>query len=147
MQTVVGKHKIKQVYNKVFISYANEDYNYALEVYNYLEENQFKPWLDKKKLLVGERWEPAIMLELRLSNFIILLLSNVSVTKRGFVQREFRKALRYAEEKLDSDIFILPIKIDNCVVPEELSIFNWQQLSDSKSSGNLLKALNTQRDM
>jgi hypothetical protein len=133
------------MYNKIFISYAREDYQFALELFNYLEENNFKPWLDKKKLLVGERWESTLMLELKLSDFIILLLSDTSVTKRGFVRREFRKALRYAEEKLESDIFILPIKIDDCTVPEELSIFNWHSYSELMSSGDLLKSLNFQR--
>ena len=133
------------MFNKVFISYAREDFHSAENIYEHLEAHNFNPWMDKKKLLVGQRWENQIMSELRLADFIIILLSKVSVAKRGFVQREFKYALKYAEEKLNSDIFILPIKLDDCAVPEELGVFNWTEFN-IESNNQIVQALNHQRN-
>ncbi len=133
------------MFDKVFISYAREDVQFAKKIYEHLEVNNFRPWMDKEKLLVGQQWEPQIMNELRSADFIIILLSKTSVSKRGFVQREFKYALKYAEEKLTSDIFILPIKLDDCEVPPELGIFNWVHLGDFEARGKIIEALNAQR--
>lgn len=40
--------------DKVFISYAKEDYIFAEKLYDFLKENDFKPWLDKKEILPGK---------------------------------------------------------------------------------------------
>lgn len=137
---------IYTMFNKVFISYAREDFEFAEEIYGYLEVNNFIPWMDKKRLMIGDRWENQIMTELKIADFIILLLSKTSVAKRGFVQREFKYALKYAEEKLNSDIFILPIKLDDCQVPEELAIFNWAEFNPVETQKEILLSLNHQRN-
>jgi len=133
------------MFNKVFISYAREDFESAKNMFEYLEANNFIPWMDKMKLLVGQRWENQIMKELRIADFIIILLSQTSVAKRGFVQKEFKEALKYAEEKLNTDIFILPIKLDDCNIPEELSVFNWVDF-DNETHSKISQSLNYQRN-
>lgn len=133
------------MYNKVFISYAKEDSKTAENLYDFLKLYRYDPWLDKKKLLPGQDWNIEIKLALKKADFIILLLSNTSVVKRGFVQREFKLALEYCDEKLDSDIYIIPCKIDDCEVPEKLSKFQWAELSSPDSFENILSSLNLQR--
>ncbi|QBR12566.1 toll/interleukin-1 receptor domain-containing protein [Sphingobacterium sp. CZ-2] len=108
------------MFDKVFISYAKEDYVFAEKLYDFLAENNFKPWLDKKNLLPGQEWDFEIKKGLRDANYVILLLSDNSVQKRGYVQREFKIALKYYEEKLEDDIYLIPIKINKCDVPDLL---------------------------
>lgn len=134
------------MFNKVFISYASEDYGTACNIYDFLSMHDYLPWLDKKKLLPGEKWDYRIKKELRESDFIILLLSSISVAKRGYVQKEFKKSVEYSEEKLYSDIFIIPIKIDDCDVPDELSSFQWAKFGSTNLEESILKSLNTQRN-
>jgi hypothetical protein len=134
------------MYDKIFISYAKEDLAFAEKLYNYLEENGFKPWIDKKGILPGQNWDFVIKKALREANYIILLLSDTSVQKRGYVQREFKIALDYVEEKLEDDIYIIPLKINNCEVPEKLSRFQWIEYDESLTSFELiLRSLNLQR--
>ena len=133
------------MYNKVFISHAKEDSVSAEELYDFLKSSGYNPWLDKKDISVGQKWESEIMSALKKADFIILLLSKTSVAKRGYVQKEFRLALEYCEEKLDSDIFIIPCKIDNCEIPGKLSIFQWVEIADTDSFKKILSALNLQR--
>jgi hypothetical protein len=112
-------------YNKIFISYAKEDFQYALTLYRYLDELSYVPWLDKIRLLPGSNWELEINKALKDSDFIILLLSSTSVFKRGYVQKEYKLALQYWEQRLEDDIYIIPVLIDECQLPESLSRFQW----------------------
>ncbi|RDK85584.1 uncharacterized protein DUF3298 [Marinirhabdus gelatinilytica] len=131
------------MFDKVFISYAKEDYKFAEQLYDFLETTNYNPWLDKKKILPGQDWNFILRKELRDSDFIILLLSKTSVQKRGYIQREFKLALEYYEEKLDDDIFLIPVKIDDCEVPLKLGKFQWVEYLNGFES--ILKAMNLQR--
>lgn len=134
-------------YDKVFISYAKEDYKAASELYDYLCDWHFDPWLDKRKLLGGQGWDYEIKKALKEADFIILLLSQTSVAKRGYVQKEYRLALEYCEEKLDSDIYIIPYKIDECTVPDKLSKYQWIEMKNEKNEAfmSITSSLNSQR--
>ena len=92
---------IDKKYNKVFISYASEDFETANDIHNYLTINNFEPWIDKKNILPGQNWDKEILNALKISDFIIILLSQISVEKRGYVQKEYKLAIRFLEEKLD----------------------------------------------
>ncbi|MBL7914393.1 MAG: TIR domain-containing protein [Bacteroidia bacterium] len=133
------------MYDQVFISYAKEDHETAEKLFDFLTLYRYDPWLDKKKLLPGQDWNTEIRLALKKADFIVLLLSKISVAKRGFVQREFKLALEYCEGKLDTDIYIIPCKIDDCEIPEKLSKFQWAELSTPDSFELILNSLNLQR--
>lgn len=134
------------MHNKVFISYAKEDFNFAEKLYDYLEENDFRPWLDKKSILPGQDWNFTLRKALREANYIVLLLSNTSVQKRGYIQREFKLALDYYEEKLEDDIYLIPLKIGDCIIPESLSKFQWIDFIDDTSFNLIYTSLSFQRD-
>lgn len=135
------------MYNKIFISYATEDFQYADKLHKFLSENGFEPWMDKKNLLPGQDWDFQIQQSLRKADFIILLLSNTSVSKRGYVQKEFNQAVIYCDEKLESDIYIIPIKIDACEAPSKLQKFQWVEYSSSDAPDKILAAINFQRSL
>ena len=133
------------MYNEVFISHAREDSDSAKWISKFLKSNNFVPWLDKEKILPGQNWEIEIMSALRKVDYIILLFSKASVEKRGFVQKEWNLALKYCEEKLDSDIFIIPCRIDDCEIPEKFCKYQWVDLRDPDAFKKISDALNLQR--
>lgn len=133
------------MYNKIFISYVSEDRQYAEKLHSALIENGFEPWMDKKDLLPGQDWDFQIRTALNKANFIIILLSSTSVTKRSYIQREFRIALEYYQEKLDSDIYIIPVKIDKCEIPDKLAKFQWVEYDSVDSIDKIIKAIEHQR--
>ena len=134
------------MHNKIFISYAKEDIIFAEKLYDFLNINSFRPWLDKKELLPGQDWNFTIKKALREADYIIVLLSSNSVQKRGYVQREFKLALDYYEEKLDDDIYLIPLKINNCEIPSKLSKFQWTDYNENDSFQKVLQSLNLQRE-
>lgn len=134
------------MYRKVFISHASEDTDDAEFIYDFLKSNHYEPWLDLKALKVGMQWDYEIEQALRQSDFVIILLSKIATSKRGYIQREIKRMDRYSEEKLLDDIYILPILIDDCEVPRSLSKYQYMKTSQVDFKDNLLESLNFQRE-
>ena len=110
---------------RVFLCHSKRDKDYVKALYNRLVELGCDPWLDEEKLLPGQKWAKEIPLAIKASHVFLVCLSADSVTKRGFVQKEIKMALDVAEEIPEGDIFIIPIKIQPCAVPDSLSKYHW----------------------
>lgn len=135
------------MFDKVFISYAREDESFAIKLFHYIKKIGYSPWIDKENIDAGKDWMFEIEKALSEANFIILLLSNVSVSKRGIVQREFKLAVEYCKNYLASDTFILPIKTDDCEIPFELSKKHCIDVFSESDFMLVKKALDKQRDL
>jgi hypothetical protein len=127
----------------VFVSYAREDETRAREVYKRLLNSGYKPWMDKEDLVPGEAWDPAIKRAVRNSDFLVLCLSAKSVAKRGYLQREFKLALDLSQEMLSTDIYLIPVRLDQCQPPDELSHLQWVDIFRPDGWNRLLAALET----
>jgi hypothetical protein len=118
------------------MSYAREDATIAKKLYYDLKAVGVVPWLDVIDLLPGERWKPAISRAILNSTYFLALLSSSSVNKRGYVQRELRQALDILGEFPDSEVFLIPVRLDECrPVNEELSELNWVDLFPAYEAG------------
>ncbi|UYB51171.1 TIR domain-containing protein [Xanthomonas sp. AM6] len=106
---------------KVFVSYAREDGEAALEIYNWLASIGVEPWIDQRCLLPGQNWEAEIAKAFSDANVILLLLSPRSVHKRGFVQREANEALQKLVYKQPTDVYAVPVLLEPCEVPSQIS--------------------------
>ncbi len=126
---------------RIFISYAREDEHAVKRIYWDLVGAGFQPWMDKVDLLPGEDWRLAIENAMRSADFLIICLSNTSVKKRGFVQRELKVALDLWQEKLRGDIYIIPARLEPCELPDELSGFQSVDLFDEDQWPRLVRAL------
>lgn len=99
---------------KIFISYAKEDKSFAEKLYIDLQQAGVEPWIDSLDLIPGQPWDRAIRKAIGDSSYFIAVLSSRSVGKKGYVQKEIRHALAIAEEYPEDEIFIIPIRIDEC---------------------------------
>lgn len=126
---------------QIFLSYVNEDREKVDELYRKLSDAGFKPWMDKRDILAGENWSLSIQQAIRDSDFFLVCLSSRSVTKRGFFQVEMRKALDIWQEKLESDNYLIPARLEDCEVPESLRRFQWVNLFKKNGSKELLRAI------
>ncbi|HEL4845749.1 MULTISPECIES: TIR domain-containing protein [Stenotrophomonas] len=105
---------------RVFISYASDDRERVLPYFERLRQQGFSPWIDQL-ILPGQSWELEITRNFKSANAIIIFMSARSVTKRGFVQREAKDALELMRNKLHGDIFIIPVLLEDCEVPDQIS--------------------------
>lgn len=110
---------------RVFLCHASQDKPAVRELYRRLiDENWIDPWLDEEKLLPGQDWDMEIEKAVEAADTVIVCLSNRSVTKEGYIQRELKFVLDIALEKPEGTIFIIPLRLDDCDLPRRLR--SWQ---------------------
>jgi TIR domain/Effector-associated domain 7 len=126
---------------QIFLSYAREDRQKVESLYQQLSDAGFRPWMDTKDILAGEKWQRSIQHALQQSQFFLACLSVTSVTKRSYLRREFREALEKRQEMLDSDIYLIPVRLEECEIPEELRAHQGVDLFAEDGWTRLVKAL------
>ena len=106
---------------KVFLCHASQDKPVVRDLYRrLLAEDWINPWLDEEELLPGQDWNLEIEKAVESSDAVIVCVSSVSVKKEGYVQRELRRVLDIAQEKLEGAVFVLPVRLDDCELPRQL---------------------------
>jgi DNA-binding MarR family transcriptional regulator len=126
---------------RVFLCHASGDKPAVKKLYERLEGDGFSPWLDEFELLPGQDWEREIRLGVRACHVVVVCLSRRSVTKEGFVQREIKFALDVAEEKPETAIFIIPVRLQEVDVPERLRKWQWADVFREDGYKKLVRAL------
>lgn len=128
---------------KVFLCHSSDDKMFVRSLYNKLCAEAMEPWLDEEKILPGQNWEDEIRGAVRSSDVVVVLLSNNSINKKGYVQKEIKIALDIADEQPEGSIFLIPVKIDKCEVPGRLSHLQFCVLSNTKGFDMLMLSLRT----
>lgn len=106
----------------VFISYATPDRERVRPYVDYLIKTGLNVWIDFQQLKAGQKWDLEIKRALNKADFVIVFFSNNSIDRRGYVQREIKFVLDKLEEKLTSDIYLIPLLLDEGVsIPESVS--------------------------
>lgn len=126
---------------RIFVSYASEDKAPAGAVVAFLEAAGFDTWFDKKDLLPGQDWRRVIKLEIAQARLLVLCLSSNSVQKTGFVQEEMNLALEQARMRPPSQVYIMPVRIDGCEIPEQFERWQCLDLREENASKKLLDAI------
>lgn len=131
----------------VFISYAREDLRVVRKLYNDLKRAGANPWLDKESLLPGHRWKVEIKRAIRECRYFLAVLSSNSVSRRGYVHREVAEALQILDEFPESQIFMIPVRLDDCSPSHErLRDLQWVDMFPSWDDGveKILRAIRVQ---
>jgi hypothetical protein len=131
----------ERIVARIFLSYAREDETQVRGVYSRLLDAGFEVWMDKIDLLPGQRWPQEIPRAIRSSDFILIFFSRISVAKRGYIQREFRLALATLEEMPPDAIHTIPIRLDDCQIPEQFRHLQWSDLSEAGEFDRIIRAL------
>jgi hypothetical protein len=119
---------------RVFLCHSSQDKPIVRELYQRLNaEGWIDPWLDEEKLLPGQDWGLEIEKAVEVVDAVIVCLSNNSVTKEGYIQRELKFVLDIAQEKPEGVIFLIPVRLDECIIPRRLK--SWQY-TDYYPAGN-----------
>jgi hypothetical protein len=116
-----GIRFVGQTKPRVFIAYVQEDLSLVRKLYHAFEQQGFRPWLDKKKLLPGQNWPRAIETAIQTSDFFVACFSCRAASKRGSFHSELRFALNCAARVPLDEIFFIPLRLDDCVVPRRIS--------------------------
>ncbi|SRR5579871_344821 len=129
---------------RVFVcfSFTNKD---RVEYYcKRLERDGLWVWRSYKYLLPGENWKDQIEEALRASDIVLVFVSE-DFQNTGYKHAELELALEIAKEKPRGTVFIVPIRIEMCRVPECLMRFQSVDLFRRGSYPRLLRGLRRQR--
>ena len=128
---------------QIFLCYARKDEKPVAELYKKLSDAGLKPFMDTKDILPGEDWKQKLMNTIREAPFFLACLSSNSIDKRGVIQEEIREALDVWRQKLDSDIYFIPVRLEDCAVPGALAKFQWVDLFHDDGFERLKLAIDT----
>lgn len=130
----------------VFISYASPDRERVQPFCDHLKGEGFNVWIDHEQLKPGQNWDFEIRRALGHADFVLIFISNNSVTRRGYVQRELKVALDRLSEMLTDDIFIVPVLLDAEVTrPTELAHLHYVLASQADCRERIVDAIHEQQ--
>jgi TIR domain len=109
----------------VFFSYAREDGVEVQRLADRLWQDGYLCWLDTKNLLPGDNWKARIEDAIERSDYVLAFLSETSVRKVGYVQRELKFALEQQDLRPSGTRYIIPVRINPCDPPRELRHIQW----------------------
>ncbi len=114
----ITKLMVKKSEIQIFLAHAQEDKEEVLKLYERLKKAGYKPWLDKKDLIPGQNWRSVIPRVIKESQLFIACLSERSISKRGYVQNEFKIALNQLASFPSDSIYFIPLRLDECEIPD-----------------------------
>ena len=119
-----------------FISYARQDSKAAQRLAQDLKNAGVGVWIDVERIRPGERWRTAVSGAIEQCQYFIAVLSTRSVTHRGYVQAELRDALDLLRQVPESEIFLIPVRLDEAeIVNRDLRELNWVDLFPDWAEG------------
>jgi len=106
---------------RVFLCHSSNDKPAVRELYQKLRaEPWIQPWLDEEELYPGQDWNMEIEKAVEAADAIIVCLTKNSINKEGYVQRELRIVLDFADYKPEGTLYIMPVRLEECEPPRRL---------------------------
>ncbi len=130
----------------IFLCHSSSDKPAVRELYRRLRTENISPWLDEENLLPGQDWDREIAKAVRVTDIVIVCLSRSSVTKAGYVQREIKYALDVADEQPEGTIFLIPLKLEECNIPERLRRWHWVNYFEESGYQRLMRSLRSRAE-
>jgi len=128
---------------QIFISYARSDREQAEALYRRLSDAGFKPWMDAIDLIPGDPLLTNIEAAIRKSDFFLACLSTNSAGEGGLWEKEIGVALLLLNDRLNSNISLIPVRLEECEAPESLRNIQPVDLFIEQGWELLLKAIQT----
>jgi sulfatase-modifying factor enzyme 1/TIR domain-containing protein len=134
---------------RIFLAHAREDNAQVRKLHANLKARGLDPWLDKVDLIPGQNWEIEIPKAIRQAGIFLACLSSRSVGKDGYIQKELRLALSTISERRPGSIYLIPVRLDDCELPDlqdpdlglRLRAIHWVDLWEEDGFDRLVKAI------
>lgn len=132
---------------RAFLCHSSDDKPVVRDLYYRLRDDGVDAWLDHEHLLPGQDWEHEISKAVRRTDLVIVCLSRNTINKVGYVQKEIKFALDVAEQQPEGSLFIVPLKLEDCDVPDRLSRWQWVNFFEEGGYERLVRALRYSANM
>lgn len=130
----------RRMARRVFIVYSHKDMEAASKISKILKSSGFEPWLDVEQLLPGQMWKSEIDRAIGESGATIVILSE-NLQKSEFARQEMAMVVKRLNSGDVKAIPVIPVRIDNSTLPEELTGIHWVDLNAPDAEERLLRGL------
>jgi hypothetical protein len=130
--------------NNVFLIYAHSDKEAVHKLYARLIKDGIRAWLDVEHLQPGQDWQHEIRKAILKSDVVIVCLSRAFDQQQGYRHEELKIALAKAKLLTDNEIFIIPVRLEKCDMPETLRHLHRVDLFETGGYKKLILALRDQ---
>lgn len=124
----------------IFLIHAHSDKEAVHKLYNRITRNGINAWLDAEQLQPGQDWQDEIRKAILKSDVVIVCLSRGFNKQNGFRHEELKIALEKAKW-LDDEVFIIPVRLEKCDMPESLQHLHRVDLFEAGGYKKLIWAL------
>jgi len=127
---------------RVFLCHSSNDKPAVRELYQKLRaEPWIQPWLDEEELYPGQDWNMEIEKAVEAADAIIVCLTKNSINKEGYVQRELRIVLDFADYKPEGTLYIMPVRLEECEPPRRLRAWQYADYFEGNRERGLQRLL------
>ena len=126
---------------RVFLCHAHSDRETVHNLYARMLESGVHAWLDTENLQPGQNWQREIRKAILKSDVVIVCLSREFNKNHGYRHEELKIALEKAALLDADDVFIIPVRLEKCDMPESLSHLHRVDLFAAGGYRKLIRAL------
>ena len=139
---------------QIFLAHAEVDKPLVRLLYQRLREAGLQPWIDDEDIIPGQNKREQIPKAIKESDLFIACLSSRSVNQIDGLMRQLRQSLDRMAEMPPGEIYLIPLKLDPCEIPdlerheEGIKLQDYQSLDYFAEDGlaRLLKTIRTKSE-
>ncbi len=125
----------------IFLIYAHTDKDAVHKLHQRLVKDGINAWLDAQNLQPGQDWPHEIRRAILKSDLVLVCLSRAFNKQPGFRHEELKIAFEKAKFLDDGRVFIIPVRLENCKMPNSLGHLHRVDLFEPGGYKKLLHAL------
>ena len=125
----------------IFLIHAHSDRETVHKLYQRLVSDGLNVWLDAERLQPGQDWQNEIRNALLKCDVILVCLSRGFDKQQGYRHEELKLALEKANFLPDDQVYIIPVRLEKCDMPESLRHLHRVDLFKQGGYKKLLGAL------
>ena len=127
--------------SNVFLIHAHADRKAVHKLYSRLIKDEVRVWMDVENLQPGQDWQNEIRKAILKSNVIIVCLSRGFDQRHGYRHEELSIALERSRSLPSGGVFIIPVRLEKCEMPDTLRHLHRVDLFETGGYGKLIRAL------
>jgi hypothetical protein len=133
------KRSAQQV--NVFLIYAHNDKETVRKLHQRMVRDGINTWLDAQNLQPGQDWQQEIRRAILKSDRVLVCLTRGFNKQPGYRHEELKIALEKARLLDDGSIFIIPVRLERCSMPDSLHHLQRVDLFEAGGYRKLVRAL------
>ena len=125
----------------IFLIYAHSDKETVRKLHQRLVRDGIRAWLDAQNLQPGQDWQHEIRKAILNSDRVLVCLTQGFDKQPGYRHEELKSALEKAKLLEDGKVFIIPVRLEECGMPDSVSHLQRVDLFEPGGYKKLVRAL------